>query len=164
MHFLVYVSNYILILIDRSSQHRVLASLPSSLLEVHITEVSVRKGVVKPYILEDGCPSSTGASVTKYFAVVKYNILNSGDDNFEPPSGYVGQADCQKPAIFKFLSLEGLIPSKQLSKYATCVVDDELAGQDACIYAQSPGMIIRKGKSYGLATEVYVKFGGRQSA
>eukprot|EP01036_Dinobryon_divergens_P024271 gene24270-32706_t len=136
---------------------RGLQSSPTSLLEVHISEFSIQKGAVKPYD-KDGCPSNTGGpSVTKYYAVIKYIIHNSGDD-FSSASAYKGEASCHKPAIFNFLHLEGLIPSVKLSRHATCVVDDELAGESACASSTANGMTIRSGKSYGSTKTVSVKF------
>ena len=130
----------------------------SSLLEVHISEVSIQKGKVKPFD-NDGCPSTTvGPSSINYYAVVKYIIHNSGDD-FSPAFAYKGEADCHKPAVLNFLYLEGLVPSVKLSKYATCVVDDEFAaGQDTCASSSSNSMTIRSGKSYGRTTAAFVKF------
>jgi len=111
---------------------RGLQQLPTSQLEVSISEVSIQKGKVKPFDT-DGCPLTTGGpSVVKYYAVVKYIIKNAGDADFSPPLAYKGEAACHKPAIYNFLQLEGLIPSVKLSKFASCVVDDELAGEDAC--------------------------------
>ena len=139
---------------------RGLQQLPTSpLLEVYISEVSIQKGAVKPFD-KDGCPSNTGGpSVTNYYAVVKYMIHNSGDADFSPPSAYKGEAACHKPAIFDFLYLEGLIPSVKLSKFATCVVDDELAGEDACAASSiADGMTIRYAKSYGRTKAVSAKF------
>ena len=139
---------------------RGLQELPTSpLLEVYISEVSIQKGAVKPFD-KDGCPSNTGGpSVTNYYAVVKYMIHNSGDADFSPPSAYKGEAACHKPAIFDFLYLEGLIPSVKLSKFATCVVDDELAGEDACAASSiADGMTIRYAKSYGRTKAVSAKF------
>ena len=139
---------------------RGLQQLPASLLEVYISEVSIQKGTVQPFD-KDGCPPSTtgGPSLIKYYAVVKYIIHNSGDD-FSPASAYKGEADCHKPAIFNFLYLEGLIPSVKLSKYATCVVDDELVdgAEGTCASSSSSGMTIRTAKSYGSIKAVSVKF------
>lgn len=135
--------------------------LSNSNLQVFITEVSIQKSNIKPFNPQDGCPI-TGAPYPKFFAVVKYVIYNSGQDDFDPASstvGYVGEADCHKPAIFKFLSIEGLIPGgAPLSKFITCVVDDQLAGADACATATSSGMKIRAGKYFGGTKVVSVKF------
>ena len=137
--------------------------MANSNLQVYITEVSIQKSNVKPFDPQNGCPlTPAGTPYSKFYAVVKYAIYNSGVDDFIPAattaSDYIGEADCHKPAIFKFLSLEGLIPGGGLlSKYATCVVDDELAGADACTAAAS-GMKIRAGKSYGGTKVVAVKF------
>eukprot|EP01036_Dinobryon_divergens_P039705 gene39705-52385_t len=137
---------------------RGLQQLPTSLLEVYISEVSIQKGKVKPFD-KDGCSLTTGGpSVVKYYAVVKYLIKNSGDADFSPPLAYKGEAACHKPAIFNFLHLEGLIPSVKLSKFALCVVDDELAGEDACASSTANGMTIRKAKSFGSTKAVSVKF------
>jgi hypothetical protein len=136
---------------------RGLQSLSTSLLEVSISEVSNQQGAVKPFD-KDGCPATTGGpSVTKFYAVVKYIIHNSGNE-FSPSPAYKGEASCHKPAIFNFLNLEGLIPSVKLSRHATCVVDDELAGEDACASSISNNMTIRSGKSYGSTKTVSVKF------
>eukprot|EP01036_Dinobryon_divergens_P027958 gene27958-36826_t len=133
--------------------------LANSYLQVYITEVSIQKRSVKPFDPQNGCPL-TGTPYSKFYGVVKYAIYNSGVDDFVPSitSGYIGEADCHKPAIFKFLTLEGLIPGgAPLTKFATCVVDDELAGADACTAAAS-GMKIRAGKSFGGTKVVSVKF------
>lgn len=65
---------------------------------------------MKPFD-SDGCTLS-GASYSKIYAVVKFVIYNAGSDDFDPESttsGYIGEVECHKPAIFKFLSLGGLI-------------------------------------------------------
>ena len=132
--------------------------MPSSLLEVYISEVSIQKGKVKPFD-KDGCSLTTGGpSVVKYYAVVKYIIKNAGDADFSPALAYKGEAACHKPVISNFLHLEGLIPSVKLSKFALCVVDDELAGEDACASSTANGMTIRKAKSFGSTKAVSVKF------
>ena len=126
---------------------------------VFVTEVSIQKKEYKPYDA-DGCTQS-GDKETKIYAVVKYALHNSGSDDFvaAAPNGFVGEASCHKPAIFKFLTLEGLIDGVTLSKYATCVVDDDLAGQDACSIASgATGMKIGAGKSYGRKNVVSVSF------
>jgi len=135
--------------------------LNNSNLQVYITEVSIQKGSVRTADA-DGCPITPPPpdATQKFYAVVKYAIYNSGSDDFLPAtttSGYIGEAECHKPAIFKFLSLDGLISGVKLIKYATCVLDDELAGDNACI-ASASGMKIRSGKSYGRSSEVSVKF------
>ena len=134
--------------------------MANSNLQVYITEVSIQKSNVKPFNPQDGCPLTTGAPYSKIYADVKFSIYNSGQDDFDPASttvGYIGEADCKKPALFKFLSFEGLIPGVSYSKYATCVVDDELAGADACTTATS-GMKIRAGKFFGGNKVISVKF------
>ena len=69
---------------------RRLQQLPTSLLEVYISEVSIQKGKVKPFD-KDGCSLTTGGpSVVRYYAVVKYIIKNSGDADFSPPLAYKG--------------------------------------------------------------------------
>ena len=132
-----------------------------ALLNVNIKEISIQKGSVKPF-LPNGCEDPTGGAAYKqFYAAVKYSITNSGPD-FTPPPGYHGLAECaQKPAVYKFLQLDGLLTSGDTNiplKYVTCVVDDDAAaGSNACSAALS-GMSIRNGRSFGVTKNLTVKF------
>jgi len=135
--------------------------LSNAILDIHIKEISIQKGSVKPF-LPNGCEDPAGgAAYSQFYAAVKYSIKNSAANDFIPPPGYNGHAECaQKPAVYKFLQLDGLLSSGDTIiplKYATCVVDDVAAGSDACGVAQT-GMIIGSGRSFGVSQDLIVKF------
>ena len=84
----------------------------------------------------------------------KLQIQNTGNLDFVPPAGYVGEAECHKPALYKFIST-----STGLS-YLTCVVDDGLVSagsSNACAIAQSGGMKIRQGQTLGVSQTIQIK-------
>eukprot|EP01036_Dinobryon_divergens_P030386 gene30386-39624_t len=128
------------------------------ILDLKIKEISIQKGSVKPFLL-NGCDDPAGgtAIITQFYAAVKYSITNSGSSDFTPPIGYSGIAECsQKPAVYKFLQLSGLLSSGDTTislKYITCVVDDIAAGGNACGAAQS-GMVIGRGRSFGVSQDL----------
>ena len=128
------------------------------ILDIKINEISIQKGSLKPF-LPNGCDDPAGgAAITQfYYSAVKYSITNSGSSDFTPPLGYNGIAECsQKPAVYNFLQLTGLLSSGDTTiplKYVTCVVDDTAAGDNACGAAQSQ-MVIGKGRSFGISQDL----------
>jgi hypothetical protein len=127
-------------------------------LAVKLTEISLRKGSYKPFD-SFGCSSTTsGEAVEQFYAAYKLQIQNTGTADFIPPAGFVGEADCHKPTIYKFLQ-DGDESDGGVTFYLPCVVDDAAiaTGSTACATAQSGGMKIRQGHSLGVSRVVEVK-------
>lgn len=149
---------------------RALAITLSSL-DVTVLKITVQYNQANGYDTH-GCPKADQAQQDKYYAKFQYSITNNGEENFSPPSGFVGWAACYTPAIINFLHLniQGAKDSSgnavpiNVDRFATCVVDDS---DTSCSQNTNPSdhlagplqpLIISKGGSYGVSKTVYVKF------
>ena len=152
-----------------------LASFPA--LDVTIVDISVKFHNVKVYDIHGCHDPNNKALQSKYFAEVHYEIRNSGDAGFVAPSGFVDYANCGTPAILNFLTLKieggrdsfgNSYPAIELSRFATCVVDDSnSADADSCVsggpttdFTVKPSQVygINQAGSYGVLKAVFVKF------
>ena len=113
---------------------------------------------------QSGC--TPGQQVNnEVFVDILYSVINNGQDDFIPElTGFTGQAECNKPAIYDFLHLDGLFEEGlSLSKYATCVIDDNLlassGGGNPCDHVpDTSSMKIGSFSSYGNDYEVHVSY------
>ena len=123
-----------------------------------------------------GCLKADQAAQDKYFAVVQYSITNNGNEDFTPPSGFVGWEACYTPAIIRFLHLNiqgGKDSSNNavtidVDRFATCVVDDnDSADAATCVPNTNPAdqvagpqqqMVIYKSGHFGAFQTVTTKF------
>ena len=170
--FLIFLTFVIFLFLHQRS---LLVSSPGPALDVTIVDISVKYNNAKGYDLH-GCLDLSKDTKSKYYAQVQYEIRNSGDADFISPSESINYAACGTPAIFNFLNLkieggrdgDNSYPAIDLSRFATCVIDDSntteagtcVSGGPTTDFTLKPtksyGII--QGGSYGVTKTVSVKF------
>jgi hypothetical protein len=141
----------------------------SSYLEFKIFNLSVEYVHVPPYD-KAGCTISdpntdiAGGNVDRFNIIIDLSVLNTGVENFNPPTSFVGTAACGKAAIYDFYQL--VFPGGPYYRYAACLTDDSYyslalqssaptCSQDLLKAGIKPSNI---GGGYGLTRRVTVKF------
>ena len=119
---------------------------------------------------DDVVDCGSGTPIKKLRLIIAYYLGNYGVGtvDFIPPNGFVGTAQCGKPAVLGFLDLQGfpaLSDTSGVPKYASCVVDDTMAADTAgaCTLATS-GMKIGVDTNYGVTKVVTAKYNLDSSA
>eukprot|EP01036_Dinobryon_divergens_P061773 gene61773-biopygen27032 len=141
-----------------------------------LLDITIKYNNAKGYNVH-GCLDPSKLTQSKYYAQVQYEIRNRGDADFIAPAGFVTYAACGTPAIWKFLTLKieggrdssgNLYSAIELSRFATCVIDDSntvdaascVPGGPSTNFALKPvrSLGISQGGSYGVSKKVSVKF------
>ena len=138
----------------------------NSNLEFNIFNLSLEYIYVPPYD-QAGCSitgSNTavaGGNLDRFNIIVDLSILNTGVEDFNPPTTFVGTASCNKAAIYDFYQL--IFPGGPYFRHATCLTDDssyalaQQSGAPTCSQELSKAGI-KPGGGYGVNRRVTVKF------